>query len=458
MMKTSEIEERRGQNIQFIKTVIAMSIGILSVIFFFLPYIQIIVNNTMYNLSGFQILTLSGILVKTEAQEAVIAMPILMKIGVTLGAAFALVGALLIFMKKATPAAIAFIIATISPFLSLISVSELKSSILNLNISSNRLEITFLWTFIFLLFGGLIAAISSLWTKGGESLAKSVFFAFSCVSIGSVLFIMLYMITTGAPAIGEIGVFKFLFGTQWNGSKEQFGILPMILSSICGTFGAILIGVPIGLLTAVFLAEISKRRTANFIRPAIELLAGIPSVVYGFFGMLVIVPFLRNIFSGMTTADGKPVVGDSLLAVILVLSIMILPTIVSTAETAMRSVPKSYREASLGLGATQVQTIFKVTIPAAKSGILSGVILGVGRAIGETMAVIMVAGNIANMPDLLGSVRLLTTGIAIDMAYSSGLFRQALFGIGLVLFVFIMIVNISFMAVSKRGVKMDGNK
>ena len=250
------------------------------------------------------------------------------------------------------------------------------------------------------------------------------------------------------PAMAEIGVFKFLFGTTWDASTNQFGILPLILASICGTVGAIIIGVPIGILTAVFLTEIARPRVAKIIHPAIELLAGIPSVVYGFFGMLVIVPAIRAMFPGQT-------IGDSLLAAIIILAIMVIPTIVNVTENALRAVPKSYREASLGLGATPIRTIFKVTIPAARSGILSGVILGVGRAIGETMAVIMVAGNVANMPTLLGTTRFLTTGIAMEMSYASGLHRQALFAIGLVLFIFIMIVNISFTIISRKGAKVN---
>ena len=248
--------------------------------------------------------------------------------------------------------------------------------------------------------------------------------------------------------MAEIGVFKFLFGTTWDASTNQFGILPLILASICGTVGAIIIGVPIGILTAVFLTEIARPRVAKIIHPAIELLAGIPSVVYGFFGMLVIVPAIRAMFPGQT-------IGDSLLAAIIILAIMVIPTIVNVTENALRAVPKSYREASLGLGATPIRAIFKVTIPAARSGILSGVILGVGRAIGETMAVIMVAGNVANMPTLLGTTRFLTTGIAMEMSYASGLHRQALFAIGLVLFIFIMIVNISFTIISRKGAKVN---
>ena len=258
------------------------------------------------------------------------------------------------------------------------------------------------------------------------------------------------MITVGAPAIGEIGLGNFLFGTEWSPGSGKYGIWHMILASFAGMFGAIVIGVPIGLLTAVFLAELAPRRLANLVRPAIELLAGIPSVIYGFFGMMVLVPFLRRVFPGT--------VGDSLLAMILILAVMVLPTIISVSETALRAVPVAYKEASLALGNTHIGTIFKVMVPAAKSGILAGVILGVGRAIGEAMAVVMVCGNMANFPKLLGTVRPLTTGIVLEMGYSSGLHRQALFSIGLVLFVFIMIVNISFTIVSRRGVKIDGKE
>ena len=287
-----------------------------------------------------------------------------------------------------------------------------------------------------------------MWTRGSEKLAESIFLVFACVSVGSVLVITLYMITAGAPAIAEIGLGNFLFGTEWKPNSDQYGILPLILSSIAGTLGAVLLGVPIGILTAVFLSEVAPPKLAGAVRSAVQLLAGIPSVIYGFFGMLIILPALRAIFPGKT-------IGESLLAVILILAIMVLPTIVSVSETSLRAVPQSYREAALALGTTPVKTIFKITIPAAKSGILAGVILGVGRAIGETMAVIMVAGNAVNMPSILGSVRLMTTGIVMEMSYSSGLHRQALFAIGLVLFLFIMIVNISFTAISKKGVQMD---
>ena len=315
----------------------------------------------------------------------------------------------------------------------------------SLNVS--QIELQFLWPFFCTLLGGLISSVLALRTQGTERLAESVFQVFACVSIGSVILLTVYIISAGLPAILQIGLTQFLLGESWRPASDIFGILPMILSSIVGTIGAIVLGVPVGILTAVFLSETASPRLAMLVRPAVELLAGIPSVIYGFFGMLVVVPVIRNMFPEHT-------IGDSLLAVILILAIMILPTIVSVTETSLRAVPAAYREASLALGATQTETIFKVTLPAAKSGILAGVILGVGRAIGETMAVIMVAGNVANMPTLLGTVRLLTTGIAMEMSYASGLHREALFAIGLVLFVFIMIVNLLFNYISKKGVQI----
>ncbi len=277
-----------------------------------------------------------------------------------------------------------------------------------------------------------------------EALAQAVFLTASCVSIGAVLLLTVYLFAAGVPAIAQIGFFRFLFGTQWDAGQGKFGIFPLLLATLSATAGAVLVGVPVGVLTAVFLREMAGERVAKWMRPAVELLAGIPSVVYGFFGMLVVVPAIRGIF-------GQASIGDSLLAAIVILSIMVIPTIVKVTEQSLGAVPKAWRQASLGLGATPVQTVFRVTIPAARRGILSGVILGVGRAVGETMAVIMVAGNVAEFPRLLGSVRFLTTGIAMEMSYASGLHRQALFSIGLILFLFLMAVNLSFTMLAKRG-------
>ncbi len=280
-----------------------------------------------------------------------------------------------------------------------------------------------------------------------RALQNLFFLAAACVSIGAVAFICIYMVLQGAPAIYQIGLKDFLFSTDWSPTAEQpsYGIAYMVLTSVFGTVGAVLLGVPVGLLTAVFLAELAPRWLRGIVRPAVELLAGIPSVIFGFFGMRVIVPGLRALFPGRTN-------GDSLLAVILILAMMILPTIINVAQNALEAVPPSYKEASLALGNTQIGTIFKVQIPAAKSGILAGVILGVGRAIGETMAIIMVAGNTVSFPHLFGAVRPLTSGIAFEMGYATGLHKQALFGIGLVLFFFLMIINVVFTWVSKKGV------
>lgn len=278
-----------------------------------------------------------------------------------------------------------------------------------------------------------------------ERLMNALFFLCGVLAIASVALIAIYMIVSGIPAIHEIGLLNFLTGEVWasTAAEPKFGILPFILTSVYGTAAATLIGVPVGLFTAVFLAKIAPRRVADKIRPAIDLLAGIPSVVYGLVGVSVLVPLIAQVF-------GLPK-GTSLLAAILVLSVMILPSIVSVSETALAAVPPEYEEASLALGATHIETIFRVSIPAARSGIAAGVVLGIGRAIGEAMAVMMVAGNVANMPSLFDSVTFLTTAISKEMSYASGLQRQALFSIALVLFIFIMLINVVLGALLKRG-------
>lgn len=269
-----------------------------------------------------------------------------------------------------------------------------------------------------------------------EKIMEIIFLCCGLVAVLAVAAISIYMVISGGPAVAKVGVFKFLFGVVWQPTAQdpQFGILPLILSSIVGTLGAILLGVPIGVLTAVFLSQVSHRRLAKIVRPAVELLAGIPSVVYGLIGIMVIVPAIADLFHLAS--------GATMLAAIIVLAIMILPTIVSVSETALDAVPRELHEASLALGATKMQTVCKVILPAARSGVITGVILGVGRAIGETMAIIMVSGNVPNLPNLFKSVRFLTTGIAAEMGYASGLHRETLFSIGLVLFVFIMAINI----------------
>ena len=277
-----------------------------------------------------------------------------------------------------------------------------------------------------------------------EVFMNLLFFVCGLIAVVFVLFISIYLIVSGLPAIREIGLVDFLFGTEWasTAAEPKFGILPFILTSIYGTAGAIVLGVPVGFMTAVFLAKVAPPRLASLVRPAVDLLAGIPSVVYGLIGMMVLVPAVRVAF---LLPDGA-----SLVCAILVLAVMILPSIISVSETALKAVPKEYEEASLALGATHIETVFRVSVPAASSGIAASIVLGIGRAIGEAMAVIMVAGNVANMPGLFQSVRFLTTAVSSEMAYASGLQRQALFSIALVLFLFIMLINIVLNTLLKR--------
>ena len=271
-----------------------------------------------------------------------------------------------------------------------------------------------------------------------EAVMNAIFFLCGILAVGCVAVITIYMFLSGLPAIGKIGPLKFLFGTEWasTASEPKYGILPFVLSSIYGTLGASLIGVPVGLLTAVFLARVAPPRLAAVIRTAVQLLAGIPSVVYGLVGMIVLVPAIQRTFSLSS--------GACLLAAILVLAVMILPSIINVSETALRAVPHEYEEASLALGATEMETSFRVVLPAARSGVATAVVLGVGRAIGEAMAIIMVAGNVSNMPGLFTPVRFLTTGIVSGMAYAAvgSLYQQALYSIALVLFLFIMLINV----------------
>lgn len=282
-----------------------------------------------------------------------------------------------------------------------------------------------------------------------ETLMKYLFLLCACVSILAVILICVFLFANGIPAIGEIGVFKFLLGERWKPGNDIYGILPFILGSIYVTAGAIVIGVPVGIFTAVFMARFCPLRLYRFMKPAIDLLAGIPSVVYGFFGMVVLVPFVREFF-GRTLGFGGN--GSSMFTASVMLGIMILPTIISVGESAIRAVPNSYYEGSLALGATHERSVFFTVLPAAKSGILAGVILGIGRAIGETMAVIMIAGNQPRMPKgLFKGVRTLTSNIVMEMGYATDLHREALIATAVVLFVFILLINLSFSILKRRG-------
>lgn len=280
-------------------------------------------------------------------------------------------------------------------------------------------------------------------SKGKEKVMHIVFMLAACGSILAVIVICLFMFANGVPAMAEIGLKDFLLGKKWIPNQNIFGIFPMIIGSIYVTAGAIIIGVPIGLLCAIFMAHFCSSKIYKILKPAVELLAGIPSIVYGFFGLMVIVPIMQNMFGG----SGKGVLTASIL-----LGIMILPTIISVAETNIRAVPGSYYEGALALGDTHERAVFKVVVPVAKSGILAGVILGIGRAIGETMAVIMIAGNQPIIPDsIISGVRTMTANIVLEMGYATDLHREALIATGVVLFVFILLINLLFAAVKRKG-------
>ncbi len=277
-----------------------------------------------------------------------------------------------------------------------------------------------------------------------ETVIHGIFLILGLITVGCVLLITVYLVISGLPAIKQIGLINFLFGKTWDAgaAEPSYGILALILTSVYGTAGAILVGVPIGFLTAVYIAKLAPPTVKRVMQSAVSMLAGIPSVVYGLVGMLVLVPTIRKLFN---LSDGS-----GLLAAIIVLAIMILPSIIKVSVTSLEAVPTEYEDASLALGATPVETYFKVSVPAAKSGIAAAVVLGVGRAIGEAMAVMMVSGNVPNMPSLFQSVRFLTTAVASEMAYSSGLQQQALFSIALVLFLFIMLINATLNMFLKR--------
>ena len=278
--------------------------------------------------------------------------------------------------------------------------------------------------------------------KVKEGIMHALFLICACVSILAVVLICVYLFASGVPAIGEIGVTDFLFGTKWKPSSGYYGIFPMIIGSILVTGIAVVIGVPIGILCAVFMSHYCPKKLYRFVKPAINLLAGIPSIVYGFFGLVVIVPIMKELFGGS---------GKSLLTAGILLGIMILPTVIKTTESSLNAVPKSYYEGALALGATHERSVLFASLPAAKSGILAAIILGVGRAIGETMAVILVAGNQTVIPkNITSGIRTLTSNIVMEMGYAGGLHREALIATGVVLFVFILIINLCFSALKRR--------
>ena len=301
-----------------------------------------------------------------------------------------------------------------------------------------------------------VSIIGSHKTKSAiEITANIIFIVCAFVAIVAVLAITIYMIYSGAPALFKVGILDILFGTTWAPTAEDpsFGILYIILTSIIGTTLAILIGVPIALMTAIFLSEVANSKLANIVRPAVELLAGIPSVIYGLLGVLMINPAIYKLEQAIFKDDPNHQFtgGANLLSAVLVLAIMILPTVINISETSLRAVPQQYRSSSLALGASKIQTIFKVTVPAARSGIITGIVLGIGRALGEAMAIVFVCGNSVNLPYPFNSVRTLTTAIVSEMGYAGGLHREVLFTIGLVLFAVIMIINIVLSTILKKG-------
>jgi phosphate ABC transporter permease protein PstC len=427
------------------KIAIAILITVLCLGGSFMPQYAMILGGRLYQPVSFKM-----VLAPFTFEGAVVYYPLLVRAAEALFLASLAASLALLIFKRTRLAAAFMSLGVASRLVSGLGIVNLPTMLKSLNLPDPYIA-TNAVPFYLNLIGLTLAVILLLWSKGGEDIAQAIFQGCAYISVASVVLITGYMLIAGLPAIVEIGPLKFLFGTIWKptqASNPLFGILPMMLATVTATLGAVLIGVPTGLLTAIFLAEIAPVRVATLVRPAVELLAGIPSVIYGFFGLQLLVPLVQKTFNLPS--------GANLFSAIIILAIMILPTIVSTAETGLRAVPIAYKEASLAVGATHVTTIFKVLVPAARSSILSGVILGVGRAIGETMAVIMVAGNVPNLPGLFTSVRPLTVGIALEMSYASGLHQKSLFAIGLVLFAFIMLVNASFSWISKKGVQMNG--
>lgn len=422
-------------------------------ILFFLPIFQLAAQSeeNIFNISCFNILLRTKFNIVLNSGTQTIAFPHYAHILISATLIFNTLAIILAINKHYKLAASFFSAITICSISTLPAINDLKKNLINMQISSNRIFITLNWSFFILILLNLTCITLSLLLVNLEHLAKTVFLFFSTFTVLIIISIAAYMLTSGLPAMTKIGIFNFLFKSKWHPATNEFGILNLIKASIFSTIGAVLLATPVGILTAVFMSELCDKKLLFFLKPLVELFAGIPSVVFGFFAMSVIVPAIKIIFSGFYTNDGSPVVGDSMLAVILVLTLMILPTIINTSFSALKSVPQKLKEASLSLGANKIETIFKVCIPTAKTTIISGVTLAIGRAIGETMAVIMVAGNIAKPPELLGTVRLLTTGIALDLGYASGLLKSALFAIGIVLLILITIINVSFNLLCKKG-------
>lgn len=422
--------------------------ALVSLVLLFFPWLEVHIAAYEFKVGALQIITSNF-----SIDGQLISYPFLSKLSLVIGLVLLIFAFVSLLKKRYLLAGFAGLVACIALIVTGAALAPLSEALQNatgttLGIEEQAYSVGLFQSLSFLAAG--ILTVVSFVLYSAERFAKQIFLVAACISIAMVFLITAYLLVLGMPAIAKIGPINFLFGSEWkptHSTDPKFGILNMILASVFATFGAVIIGVPVGIFTAVFLAELAPKWLRAIVRPAVELLAGIPSVIYGFFAMQLIVPAIQDLF--------KLSSGATLLSSIIVLSIMILPTIVTTAETGLRAVPPIYKEASLALGASHTRTIFKVLLPAARTTVLSGVILGVGRAIGETMAIIMVAGGMANFPTILGSVRPLTVGIVMEMSYASGLHRESLFAIGLVLFLFIMAVNLSFTKLSKQGVQMD---
>lgn len=415
----------------------------------FLPVFSIEIKETIIDFNGFKLIVLNKILTKNSItiKNTIIQMIFIIKIVLSILTTY------LYKMKKHFLCFVANIVNLLTYFVLIKQLKILKKQINesifppNINISACFLTITF-FEILFLTY---IFSILILKFKKNNSICETMFFICSIVSFLIIIFILYYITINGLPAIRATGLLKFIFSLNWEPCKGFFGSFNLTAASILATIGSVLLASFFGVITAIYLAEMAPKKFSNVIMGIIEVFSGIPSVIYGFFGMTIIVPLIKKTLKGFNKNNSFAITGDSLLAVILVLTIMITPTIISISYVSLKNVPKAFKEASLNLGATKTQTIFKINIKAAKTGIFSGITLAVAKAIGETMAVMMVAGNVSNFPHLLRPVKLLTTGIAIDMAYSSDLFRSALFGLGLILFILIVLINISFKQLLKKN-------
>ena len=421
--------------------VVLAGVSALLIALFFLPYVTFELSKVTYQFTSLQLVT-SFMTVKGTA----VSMSLITKAAAVLPLLLAAAGGVLIWLRKPVAAAVCYILVALCALTAMMSINAMSSQFVDIGVGS--IHIGFHFPLAVQLGAGILAAMLAMWTKGGEKLAESVFLVFACMSVGSVAIITIYMITVGAPAIGEIGLGNFLFGTEWSPGAGKYGTWHMILASFAGMFGAIVIGVPIGLLTAIYMSRFASPAINRVMLPAVQLLAGIPSVVYGFFGMIVLVPAVQAMVKTpffKTVLHVKSGKGMSLFTAAVLLGIMILPTIITVSKTSLDAVPNSYYEGSLALGATHERSVFCAVLPAAKSGVLSAVILGIGRAIGETMAVVMVAGNQTWMPKgLFQGLRTMTSNIVIEMGYAADLHREALIATGVVLFVFILLINLCF--------------